>query len=53
MPSAVLALEVWRLFDYKDEPEGWNRAMTKDDEGNPIMFRRRPTCKKESEYIAS
>ena len=52
MVSAVIALRVWEVFDYKDEPEGWNRAMTRDENNEPVMFRRRPDCKKESEYIA-
>lgn len=49
----MIALAVWKADDYNDEPLGWNRAMTNDDEGNPIMFRRRPDCQPESEYIAS
>ena len=53
MSSAVFALAVWEAAEYKEEPEGWNRAMTRDENGEPIMFRRRPDCKEESEYIAS
>lgn len=52
MPSAVSALAVWVGNGYAGEPEGWNRAMTWNAEGERDMFRRRPDLQKESEYIA-
>jgi hypothetical protein len=53
MPSAVNALAVWIGQAFEGEPEGWNRAMTRDENDEPIMFRRRPNLTKEEEYIAS
>lgn len=52
MASAVIALAVWTEQKFEGEPEGWNRAMTWNDQGERDMFRRRPNLTKEEEYIA-
>ena len=52
MVSAVCALAVWAEQGFEGEPEGWNRAKTRNDQGGYDMFRRRPDLTKESEYIA-
>jgi hypothetical protein len=53
MESAVCALAIWEGANHEGEPEGWNRAKTRNDQGGYDMFRRRPDLTKESEYIAS
>ena len=51
MIDAVSALAIWEGDNYEGEPEGWNRALTWNDQGEKDMFRRRPDTTKESEYI--
>ena len=49
--SAVLALADWFQRDHEGEPEGWNRAKTRDANG-VWRIRRRPDLTPESEYEA-
>jgi len=51
MYSAVIALAVWEADNYNNEPFGWNRAKTRDENGEWVYFRRRPDLQPESEYV--
>ena len=47
---ARIAFAVWEAQGFYGDPLGWERAMTKDAEGEYVMFRRRPDLTPESEY---